>query len=204
MARSTSRLAIVLALAVGGSSAAFGQTRNWTFDGDSASALAKGFTSEVGIWSVIRTDTGNVLAQSAKSADTVLNLTLVSGVSARNVDMSVRMKAIAGALNQGGGVVWRALDARNYYLCRYDSLENNFRLYKVIDGKPWMLQTTDLDSSPGWHIIGVTMENEHIDCFFDGRNYLSFDDPSINEAGKIGVWTKADAQSQFDDLTLAP
>ncbi len=96
-----------------------------------------------------------------------------------------------------------ALDARNYYLCRYDPLESNFRLFKVIDGKPWMLQTADLEKSPGWHTIGVTMENEHIDCFFDGRNYLSFDDPSLNEAGKIGVWTKADAQSQFQDLTLA-
>lgn len=203
MARSMNCLAIVLALVTWGSSPALGQTRHWTFDGDTPGAMAKGLTSEVGTWTVVRTDTGNVLEQSAKSADTVFNLTLVSGISARNIDMSVRVKAVAGALDQGGGLVWRARDARNYYLCRYDPLKNNFLLYKVIDGKQWLLKTAELDNSSGWHMIGVTMDNEHIDCFFDGRNYLSFDDPSLNAAGTIGLWTQADAQSQFQNLTLA-
>jgi hypothetical protein len=202
MARILNCLAVVVAITVLGSSLALGKTRNWTFDNDTPGGAAQGFKSEFGTWTVVRTDAGNVLAQSAKSLETVFNLTLVGDTSAREVDMSVRMKATAGTLNQGGGVVWRALDSTNYYLCRYDPLANNICLYKVIDGKKWLLQTADLDNSPGWHTIGVTMDNQHIDCYFDGRNYLSFDDASLGSAGKIGLWTEADAQTQFQDLTL--
>jgi hypothetical protein len=196
-------LAFVLALIALDSSPALGETRHWMFNGDAPGAMAKGFTSECGTWTVVRTDTGNALAQSAKNTDTVFNLTLIGDNLASNIDMSVRMKAIAGSLDQGGGLVWRALDAKNYYLCRYDPLKSNIQLYKVIDGKQSLLQTADLDNSPGWHTIGAAMRNEHIECYFDGRNYLSFDDPSISSAGKIGLWTEADAQSQFQDLTLA-
>jgi hypothetical protein len=203
MARNWNCFAAALMVLALSSPSAHGETRRWTFADDPPGAIAKGFTGEGGAWSIVRTDAGNVLAQSAKSADSMLNLTLARDVSARSIDMSVRMKAIGGTIAQGGGLAWRALDAKNYYVCRYDPLQNNFQLFKVIDGKPWMLQTADLEKSPGWHMIGVSMSGEHIECFFDGRNYLNFDDPSINAAGKIGLWTEADAQTQFQDLTLA-
>src|ERR1700682_2960464 len=107
--------------------------RSWTFDDDAAGQLAKGFTNEVGEWSVVASDKGKALAQSAKNANAVFNITLIGDTNAKDVDLSVRMKAVAGETDQGGGLVWRAKDAKNYYLARYNPLEDNFRLYKVVD-----------------------------------------------------------------------
>ena len=156
-----------------------------------------------GTWRVERSDSGNALAQLAKSADPVFNIILADDTSARELDLSVRMKPAAGEFDQGGGLVWRAQDRRNYYLCRYNPLEDNFRLYKVVDGKRSLLQNADVDKTPGWHAIAVIMAGDHIECSLDGKKLLTFDDPSITAAGKIGLWTKADAQSLFDDLTFA-
>ena len=107
--------------------------RVWTFDEEATGQIAKGFTNEVGEWSVVASDKGKALAQSAKNPNAVFNITLISDTSAKDVDLSVRMKAVAGETDQGGGLVWRAKDARNYYLARYNPLEDNYRLYKVVE-----------------------------------------------------------------------
>src|SRR5262249_44587546 len=102
--------------------------KTWTFDDDETGAIAKGFTNEVGEWKVAASDQGKALAQFAKNPNSVFNVTLISGTNAKDVDLSVRMKAIAGEHDQGGGLVWRARDAKNYYLARYNPLEDNYRL----------------------------------------------------------------------------
>lgn len=108
--------------------------RTWSFDDEPTGKIAKGFTNEVGEWKVAASDKGKALAQSAKNANSVFNITLITDTSAKDVDLSVRMKAIAGETDQGGGLVWRARDAKNYFLVRYNPLEDNYRLYKVVDG----------------------------------------------------------------------
>jgi len=112
------------------------------------------------------------------------------------------MKAVAGEIDQGGGIVWRAKDAKNYYLARYNPLEDNYRLYKVIDGKRTMFLNADIAHSDGWHALRITMSGDQIVCYYDGKKYMEHKDDTLKEAGKIGLWSKADAQSQFDDLTL--
>src|SRR6266567_2465356 len=77
--------------------------------------------------------------------------------NAKDVDVSVKMKAVAGETDQGGGLVWRARDAKNYYLARYNPLEDNYRLYKVVDGKRTLIQNADITHSGGWHTLRVTM-----------------------------------------------
>jgi hypothetical protein len=176
--------------------------RTWTFDEESSGQIAGGFTNEVGRWSVVASDRGKALAQSARNPSAVFNLTLVGDTSARDVDLSVRMKAVAGETDQGGGLVWRAEDARNYYLTRYNPLEDNFRLYKVVDGKRTLIQNADIAHSEGWHTLRVTMSGDQITCYYDGKKSLDASDSTFPGAGKIGLWSKADAQSQFDDLTL--
>jgi hypothetical protein len=134
----------------------------------------------------------------------VFNIALVDDTNARDVDISVKLKAIAGELDQGGGLVWRAKDARNYYIARFNHKENNFRVYKVVDGKrspPF--QNADIKHHDGWTIVRVTMKGDHIECYLDGKKYLDVRDATFPDAGKIGVWSKSDAQSQFDDLVLA-
>jgi len=127
---------------------------------------------------------------------------LAGETNARDVDLSVRMKTIAGDYDQGGGLVWRARDVKNYYLARYNPLEDNYRLYKIVNGKRTLLQNADIAHTAGWHTLRVTMEDNHVQCDYDGKKYLDVKDATFPEAGKIGLWTKADAQSQFDDLTF--
>src|SRR3954470_15131106 len=109
--------------------------RSWSFEQDSPGSVPKGFTVAVGEWTIVTATDGKVLAQSASNADPVFNLLLATEPSARDVDISVKLKAVAGELDQGGGLVWRARDARNYYIARFNHKEDNFRVYKVVDGK---------------------------------------------------------------------
>ncbi len=175
---------------------------SWTFDDEPAGRIAGGFTGEVGEWKVVESDRGKALAQLAKSPDAVFNVALVDGASARDLILTVRLKAIAGEDDRGGGLVWRARDAKNYYVARYNPLEDNFRVYKVVDGKRTLFQGVDIPHSPGWHTLKVVMDGDHIECSYDGRQYLDVKDATFPGPGKVGVWSKADARSHFDDLTL--
>lgn len=176
--------------------------RTWTFDDEATGQIAKGFTNEVGAWSVAPSDNGKALAQSAKNPNSVFNITLISDTNVKDVDLSVRIKPIAGETDRGGGLVWRAKDAKNYYLARYNPLEDNYRLYHVLGGKRTLIQNVDITHTEGWHTLRVTMSGDQITCYYDGKKYLEARDTKLTEAGKIGLWSKADAQSHFDDLTV--
>lgn len=195
--------AVLLAISL----AAQEQKKTWNFDLDSLGTLPKGFTGEVGEWKVAADTTApsrpKVLAQVAKNSGSTYNVVLVSDTTFRDVDLSVRMKAVAGEEDQGGGLVWRAKGAKNYYLARYNPLEDNYRVYKVEKGRRIQLQSAEVKSSPGWHALRVTMKDDHIQCHLDGKVYLDVRDPTFPEAGRIGLWSKADAQSQFDDLIVS-
>jgi len=179
----------------------------WNFDADNVGSLPKSFTKEVGEWKVIADPTApsrpNVLAQLAKNSGSTFNLTLIADTNYKDVDLSVKMKAIAGREDQGGGLIWRAKDAKNYYVARYNPLEDNYRVYKVHKGRRSQLQSADIKHSEGWHSLRVTMEGDHIQCYYDGKKYLDVEDSTFPESGRIGLWTKADAQSYFDDLTVS-
>lgn len=182
-------------------------TKVWRFEDDKPGAIAKGFTREVGEWNVVSDDTapskGQALAQEAKSSGGTFNLALVNDVSQKDVDLSVKMKAIAGGEDQGGGLVWRAKDAKNYYVARFNPLEDNYRVYKVVDGKRIQLGNADVKNTPGWRTLRVVMKGDQIECYLDDKKLMDMKDTTLAEAGKIGLWSKADAQSHFDDLTLS-
>lgn len=189
------------------STAAQTRTTNWNFDAEKAGAIAAGFTNEVGEWKIVADNSApskqNVLAQLAKNDRPVFNVALASETNYTNVDITVKFKAIAGVIDQGGGVVWRARDSKNYYIARYNPLENNFRVYKVEDGRRTQLGTSDVKGSEGWHVLRVKMSGDHIECFYDDKKYLDVNDSTFKESGKIGLWTKADAQTHFDNLTVS-
>jgi hypothetical protein len=174
----------------------------WTFNDDADGKIAKGFKQEVGEWKVVTADGEKVLAQQAKNDNSIFNLVLVTDTRAKDIDLSVKMKAVAGETDQGGGFVWRAKDKNNYYLARFNPLEDNYRLYKVQDGKRSLFLNADIKPTPGWHTLRVTMKGDEIETFFDGRKVHEHHDSTFPESGMIGLWSKADAQSHFDDLTL--
>jgi hypothetical protein len=133
-------------------------SRTWTFDDDPTGQIARSFTNEVGDRKVVPSDQGKALAQTAKNADDFCNVTLASDTSAKDLDLSVRLKAIAGKTDPGGGLVWRAKDARNYYLARYNPLDDNFRVYKVVAGKRAQFRNADIPHTAGLHTLRVVME----------------------------------------------
>ena len=203
------KILIVLALVVLSTGVFAQQTNNtWTFDNDQPGQIAGGFTNEMGEWKVVADASApskpNVLAQMAKSSSSTFNLALLGNLQFKDVDVSVQMKSVAGKTDQGGGLVWRARDAGNYYIVRYNPLEDNFRLYRVVKGsRSAPLQDIAIKHADGWRELRVIMIGERIECYYDGKKYMEFRDATFKEVGKIGLWTKADAQTRFDDLKVS-
>jgi len=202
------RLILVIAMVLLGTTVlAQNGNRSWNFDSDTAGEIAKDFRNEAGEWKVVADPTApskpNVLAQVAKNSGSAFNLTLVSATKYKDLDLSVEMKPFGGTEDQGGGLVWRAKDAKNYYVVRYNPLEDNYRVYKVENGRRTQLGSADTKHTEGWHTLRVAMKGDHIEAYYDGKKYLDVKDTSFPETGKIGLWTKADAQTYFDNLTIS-
>jgi hypothetical protein len=197
-------LVVAFALISGAASPDVPGKQTWDFESDEPGKIAKGFSNEVGRWVVVQDGKNRVLAQKAVSDDDTFNVTLIEGTNSKNLDLSVKLKAVAGKNDQGGGVVWRAKDAKNYYIARYNPLEDNFRVYKVVAGQRTMFENAKVPGDMEWHTLRITMVGSKITCYLDGKNSLEAEDSTFPEAGRIGLWSKADAQSCFDDLTLIP
>jgi hypothetical protein len=200
--RGTLLFGVVMGYAISFAPAEPTSLKSWNFESDEPGKMAAGFRNEVGTWEVVRDGDNKVLAQKAKNDDDTFNVTLVDGTHFRDVDLSVRLKAMAGELDQGGGVVWRARDKSNYYIARYNPLEENFRVYKVERGKRTQFASAKVPGDKKWHTVRITMTGAKITCYLDGVKYLDAEDSTFPDAGKIGLWSKADAQSYFDDLSV--
>jgi hypothetical protein len=193
---------LALAVSVGSSGA---RKLAWDFERESSGALPQDVSPESGRWEVVAlAEGGRALEQTGTSQDELFNVALARETSARDFELSVRLRAVGGKEDQGGGLVWRAVDAKNYYLARFNPLEDNVRVYAVVDGKRTNLQSADVPGSPGWHTLRVRVRSDDIVCDLDGRTLLDVRDRTFPDAGRVGLWTKADARTQFDDLTLLP
>lgn len=135
------------------------------------------------------------------SESPTFNLAIANDTSFKNLELSVKVKAVRGEIDQGGGPIWRCKDANNYYIARINPLENNYRVYKVVGGQRKELGSVNTMLEAGrWYTLGVTMRGSRIECTLDGKRRLIADDRALPDAGRIGLWTKADAATSFDDL----
>ena len=122
--------------------------RVWTFEADPLGQTAPGFSSHVGQWQVVAVDGGQALAQLAKNPDDVFNITLIDDTRAKDIDLKVDLRPSLAGWTRGAG--WcRAADAKNYYLARYNPLEDNYRFYTVVAGKRTLLRDAKIDRTPG-------------------------------------------------------
>ncbi|HIE28903.1 TPA: hypothetical protein EYP66_16635 [Candidatus Poribacteria bacterium] len=182
----------------------------WDFQKEQVGKIAEGFKSyrtgkgKLGVWKVLVASENKVLAQVSKeNFGYHFNLAVAEGTKYSDLKLNVKFKAIEGKDDQGGGPVWRYRDANNYYIARANPLEDNFRVYKVVDGRRKQLASKKLKVTNGeWHTIGIVMQSDHIQCSYDGVPYLDVQDKTF-KSGKIGLWTKADAVTYFDDLKVA-
>ncbi len=116
--------------------------------------------------------------------------------------VEVKFKPIAGKEDQAGGVIWRLQDANNYYIARANALENNVTIYHTIKGKRTEKKRANMKVASGqWHTLRVDFSGNHFTVTFDGSKAIEWDDDTFRNAGKVGVWTKADSVTEFDDFT---
>lgn len=174
-------------------------------------SAAKTGSGEGSKWSVVADDTtpsksGVALAQTSEGPDPLFNLCVADKTSfGRNITIKVAFKVVGGKIDQGGGPVWLYQDANNYYLARMNPLEDNLRVYHVVNGKRTMLATqSKVKAKPdGWHTLEVRHVGDKITVTFDGdKAKIEAIDATLTKPGRFGLWTKADAQTRFDRVTV--
>ena len=143
----------------------------------------------------------NVLKQSGQATFPVC---IKNDTNIKDGFVEVKFKPIAGKEDQAGGVIWRVQDANNYYIARANALENNVTIYYTIRGKRTEKKRANIKvASSAWHTLRVDFSGNHFTVTFDGKKALEWDDDTFKNAGKVGVWTKADSITEFDDFTYA-
>jgi len=155
-------------------------------------------------WQVVRdseTHQGHVLKQVATNGPNNQFNVCVSNHRFQDAEITVELKAISGKIDQGGGIVWRYLDPQNYYIARWNPLESNLRMYKVVDGVRTQLDTAQAPGDPAQkHKLRIICVGRDLRGYFDGELLLEAEDDQFSGWGRIGLWTKADAVTEFDNL----
>jgi len=120
------------------------------------------------------------------------------------LELETKIRAEEGKEDQGGGLVWRLQDANNYYITRWNPLEDNLRVYKVVAGRRIQLHSVTIKTDPKcWHELELKITGNRIKVAFDGKNLIDFTDDTFKKAGRIGFWAKADSILSFDDLEIS-
>jgi hypothetical protein len=211
-------VAVVALLALGGA-AIFAQTRTVDFEQDAVGQAPQGFTfgltrkvGSPGRWGVQQDSGGRYLAQLELDRTSARFPTaVVSDVTAADVDVSVRFRPVSGRVDQAGGLVWRFQDEDNYYIVRANALEDNVVLYKVENGRRTDLPLKgegrtygkNVEVPPGrWSTLRVVATGRLFEVSFNGAKLCEVENATFARAGRVGVWTKADSVTHFDDLTV--
>ena len=209
---STSRFGLIAAVVCLNSIAIFGQSAIINFDGDEPGKPPKGFSfaltgqGKPGVW-VVRTDDsthGHVLVQTdGDTTDYRFPVAVYNEFTSADVSLSVQFKALSGKGDQGAGVVWRYRDQNNYYVTRCNALEDNCTIYHVVNGRRQAFQNRRVKvASNAWHTLKMEAIGDHFVVTYDGNTVLDAKDETFQEAGKVGLWTKADSVIAFDDFSI--
>ncbi len=141
----------------------------------------------------------NVLKQSGQATFPVC---IKNGTNLKDGFVEVKFKPVAGKEDQAGGVIWRVQDANNYYVSRANALEDNVTIYHTINGKRVAFKNINTKVTSGvWHTLRVDFAGNKFTVTFDGAKVIEATDESFANAGKVGVWTKADSVTEFDNFT---
>src|SRR5437667_5756697 len=187
---------------------AFASAETVNFDDMKTGAPPTGWTatqtgSGTAKWAIEKDESApskpNVLKQSGQATFPVC---FKNRTNIKDGFVEVKFKPVAGKEDQAGGVIWRVQDANNYYIARANALENNVTIYHTIKGKRTEKKRTNTKVASGeWHTLRVDFSGAHFIVTFDGKKAIEWDDKTFKDAGKVGVWTKADSVTLFDDFT---
>lgn len=209
--RAMKRLAMSLVLGcVVGISMEVAMAETISFDQDRTGALPPGWKSGVTgkgspRWTVEKDETApsppNVLKQSGSGT---FPWCVKTDASIENGSVEVKFKPISGNEDAAGGLVWRWKDGDNYYVARANALENNVSLYHTTNGRRSTIKYVNAPVAKNrWHTLKVEFAGQSIRVALDGKVYIAEDDDHISGAGAVGVWTKADSVTAFDDFSYS-
>jgi len=220
------RVQMVLAITLGAAVTALGMAggkadktaRKWTFENVDIGKIPAGWKVEatnrkgpLAKWHVVEEEeapsgTKVLVVRPPKHAfGGTFNLCWTDSVSFLDGEISVHFEALTGEEDQGGGVIWRVQDKDNYYISRANPLENNFRVYYVKNGARRMLASARLKLTFGrWYTLRIVHRGNRIRGYLDGKKLLEATDSTFPQPGGIGLWSKADAETAFDDLQIVP
>jgi len=155
-------------------------------------------------WSIEKADDApskpNVLKQSGEATFPVC---VKEDTQLKDGFVEVKFKPVAGKEDRAGGVIWRCNDANNYYIARANALEDNVTIYHTIGGRRVAFKSANTKVASGvWHTLRVDFRGSHFTVTYDGTKVIEADDTSFADAGKVGVWTKADSVTLFDDFSF--
>ena len=196
-----------------------GATRKVDFSDDAVGQPPKGFefghTAKAGApgkWVVQSEGSNKYLAQvDPDNTRSRFPVAVLADVTTADLDLSVRFKPVSGRVDQAAGLVWRFLNEDNYYIVRANALESNVVLYKVENGKRTDLPVKGEGRTYGkkaqvpsgqWSMLRVVAAGPRFEVHFNGAKLYDVEDTTFKQPGKVGVWTKADSVTQFDDLTI--
>jgi len=193
-----------------------GKAATYNFDQASLGSLPPNFISsrtgggDLGTWKVLSDTTQrskpNVLAQtSTDSTDYRFPMAVLNDGVFKDLELTVKFKPVAGSVDEAGGLVFRYRDENNYYVIRANALEDNCNLYHVINGQRSQFAGANITVAPKqWHELKVVCVGNQITCFFDGNQVIRATDDTFKDAGRVGMWTKADSVTYFDDFSVTP
>ena len=194
------------ALACAAAFSAHGETEN--FDNVKAGSLPEGWEAGVtGKGSPRWTVAGDSSAPSAphvlqQSGSGTFPWCVKKDAMLQDGFVEVRFKPLSGHEDQAGGVVWRWKDGNNYYVARANALENNVSLYYTAHGRRNTIKYVDAPVQGNtWHTLRVDFAGKRIKVSLDGKTYIDLEDGRIGGTGAVGVWTKADSVTSFDDFS---
>ena len=189
---------------------------NISFESDEIGATPKGWTATLTgtgkeHWTVERDETApSKLKVLKQSGSATFPLLLKNGTNIRDGFIEVKFKAVAGSQDRAAGIVWRARDANNYYVTRANALEDNVVLYKTVKGTRSALDIVGRKGGYGvkvpvpadtWHSLRIDFNASRFRVLFNGNQMFEVEDATFTDAGKIGLWTKADSVTLFDQVT---
>jgi hypothetical protein len=209
---SPSWLGALVAGTIGSAMAQGAATTSWTFLGDQPNASPAGFSfgrtgsGRMGQW-VVRLDPGapagdHVLAQiDADDTDYRFPVAVADAPLLKDLPLEVHCKPVSGKTDQACGLVFRYRDENNYYVARGNALEDNVRLYRVVEGRRRQIGGWN-GKVPGgtWHAMAVEARGDDLKVLWDGKQVLQVADATFQQAGKVGLWTKADSVTYFAGL----
>jgi len=164
-------------------------------------------------WGIVNDNGNKVMAQlSENNPNYHFNEVVFDSILLRNMELKVKMKGVAGEMDQGGGFVWRFIDKNNYYVVRANPLEDNVVLYKVKNGKRTDLPVLGKGRTYGvdvaklgndWNNLKLTVVDNLFTVLLNDKQIFQVKDETFTNAGKVGLWTKADAVTYFDDFEVS-